>query len=213
MAQAKKHATKGSGPQRTGEAQPSDRRQEVVDEAAKVFAQFGYHGVSTRALADQLGIKVASLYFHFKSKDEALQEICHRGIDSSLRIAEAALNLPPALEDRLRFYFGQMHESFAKEADYINVFIHERRHIADEARKSIDAKVRRLRKLLLNLFEEAKEAGDLRDDLSPRSASFIMIGTIRHLSQLYTEGPSPDFDTIMKDSVEALLRGLVKGKA
>lgn len=189
------------------------RRQEVMDAAANYFAQYGYHGVSTRALADQLGIKVASLYFHFKSKDDALQEICDRGIDSSLEFAKSALSQPPGLEARIRYYFAQMRENLEQEADYINVFIRERRHMSDAARTRIDRKMRDLRKILLTLFEEARAEGDLRDDISPRSANFIMIGTIRHLSQLYVEGPFPDFDEIMHDAIEALLRGLVKGKA
>lgn len=189
------------------------RRQEVMDATAAVFAQYGFHGVSTRTLADRLGIKVASLYFHFKSKDEALQEICDRGIQSALDFTASALALSGGLEDRVRHYFVLMREHLPAEADYISVFIHERRHMSAPELAKLEKRMRKFRRDLMTMFEQAEANGELRDDLDPRSASFILIGTIRHLNQLFLEGPFADFDRLMDDAIEAVLRGLVKGKA
>lgn len=191
----------------------SARRQEVMDATAAVFARHGFHGVSTRTLADQLGIKVASLYFHFKSKDEALQEICDRGIQSALDFVASSLASSERLEDRVRHYFAMMREYMPAEADYINVFIHERRHMSAPALNQLERRMRKFRKDLMTMFEEAKARGELRDDLSPRSATFILIGTIRHLNQLFLEGPYADFEKLMDDAIEAVLRGLVRGKS
>jgi len=188
------------------------RRQEVMDATAAVFARHGFHGVSTRTLADQLGIKVASLYFHFKSKDEALQEICDRGIQSALDFVASSIAFSDRLEDRVRHYFTLMQEHLPAEADYINVFIHERRHMSAPALTQLERRMRKFRKDLITMFEEAKERGELRDDLTPRSATFILIGTIRHLNQLFLEGPFADFEKLMDDAIEAVLRGLVRDK-
>ncbi len=40
--------------------------------ATKVFAERGYHGATTRAVADELGLSAAALYPHFRSKEELL---------------------------------------------------------------------------------------------------------------------------------------------
>ena len=188
----------------------SERRQEVLDAAARCFARHGYHGVSTRALADELGIKVASLYFHVKSKDQALQEVCERGVQPALDFTRATLQQPAILPDRLRFYFGLMRQQLHSDADYVNVFVNERRHLSADARKQIEGKLRSLRRDLLRIFEEAREQGDLHESLTPRHASYIMIGTIRHLTQFHVEGQFPDFDAFMDAAVEALIRGLVQ---
>ena len=53
---------------------------EILDAAAEVFAEKGYHGASTTDIADKLGIKQAGLYYYFKSKDAALAEVCRIGV-------------------------------------------------------------------------------------------------------------------------------------
>ncbi len=52
-----------------------------MDEAATLFLRHGYEGTSLRQLADEVGMKAGSLYYHFASKDELLTEILRRGID------------------------------------------------------------------------------------------------------------------------------------
>ena len=51
-------------------------RQDAIRAAAAVFAEKGYHGSSTRDIAERLGIKQGSLYYYFNSKEEALVEVC-----------------------------------------------------------------------------------------------------------------------------------------
>ena len=48
------------------------RADEIVDAAASVFAARGFHGTSTQAIADVLGMRQASLYYYFPSKEAAL---------------------------------------------------------------------------------------------------------------------------------------------
>src|SRR3990167_9260531 len=76
-------------------AAPSSRRRltEVIDAAARVFARRGYHGASTQDIADVLGIRQASLYYYFDSKEAALEAVCRYGhdayVDRLLRIARS----------------------------------------------------------------------------------------------------------------------------
>ena len=51
-------------------------RQDAIRSAAAVFAEKGYHGSSTGDVAEHMGIKQGSLYYYFKSKEEALVEVC-----------------------------------------------------------------------------------------------------------------------------------------
>ena len=48
---------------------PKRRTAEIIAAAAKVFARRGYHGASTQDIADVLGIRQASLYYYFESKE------------------------------------------------------------------------------------------------------------------------------------------------
>src|SRR5262245_11334455 len=73
------------------------RADEIIDAAARVFAERGYHGASTQAIADVLGMRQASLYYYFASKETALELVCERGVDGHAEAAEAIVagNEPP----------------------------------------------------------------------------------------------------------------------
>ncbi|WKN48649.1 TetR/AcrR family transcriptional regulator [Nocardioides sp. Arc9.136] len=55
-----------------------DRREGIVVAAAACFAEQGYHAVGMREIAQAVGIKGASLYNHFGSKEEILHAIALR---------------------------------------------------------------------------------------------------------------------------------------
>lgn len=65
-------------------------RDRIMDEAATLFLRHGYEGTSLRQLADVVGMKAGSLYYHFASKDDLLTEILHRGIDVMQTAFDAA---------------------------------------------------------------------------------------------------------------------------
>lgn len=48
----------------------------IVATAARLFASDGYHEIGMREIADALGIKGASLYHHYASKEQILHAIC-----------------------------------------------------------------------------------------------------------------------------------------
>ena len=48
--------------------------------AATAFAEKGYLGASTNDIADRLGVRQASLYYYFPSKEAALAAICELGV-------------------------------------------------------------------------------------------------------------------------------------
>jgi AcrR family transcriptional regulator len=65
-------------------ADASSAREQVLDAAARLFAEHGYAGTSTRAIAELVGIRQASLYYHFAGKDELLLELLETSVRPSL---------------------------------------------------------------------------------------------------------------------------------
>jgi len=72
---------------RPGEGESS--RQEILDAAAELFSENGYAATSTRAIALAVGIKQASLYYHFPSKDGMLAELLTGTVLPSIEAARA----------------------------------------------------------------------------------------------------------------------------
>ena len=67
--------TTASGVRRTA---GGGRREEILDEAAKLFADRGFHGVGVDDIGASVGISGPGIYRHFTSKDAMLAEMLVR---------------------------------------------------------------------------------------------------------------------------------------
>lgn len=77
-------------------------REEILDAAAELFSTIGYAGTSTRRIADAVGIRQASLYHHFATKDDILDALLAGTVDEPLRLAGELLTEPGPAAARLR---------------------------------------------------------------------------------------------------------------
>jgi AcrR family transcriptional regulator len=57
--------------------QGSVTKDRIFQAALRIFAQHGFEGARMEKIASEVGINKASLYFHFKSKEEIFQELFH----------------------------------------------------------------------------------------------------------------------------------------
>ena len=80
---ASRHAQRGAAARAAHT--PIAARAEIMEAAARVFAERGYHGASTQDIADVLGIRQASLYYYFPSKEVALEQVCMQGVEGFYR--------------------------------------------------------------------------------------------------------------------------------
>lgn len=50
-------------------------REIILEKASEIFAKEGYHGLSMRHLADDIGITLSTIYHYFESKDDLLKTL------------------------------------------------------------------------------------------------------------------------------------------
>lgn len=63
-------------------------REEILDAAAELFTVNGYSATSTRLIAEAVGVRQASLYYHFSSKEDLLGELLAATVRGALAAAE-----------------------------------------------------------------------------------------------------------------------------
>src|SRR5919199_2707194 len=68
---------------------PRRRAPQIIEAAARVFAERGFYGATTQDIADVLGIRQASLYYYFASKEAALELVCLKGVEGFFESATA----------------------------------------------------------------------------------------------------------------------------
>jgi AcrR family transcriptional regulator len=150
------------------------RRSELTREAARLFAEKGYHGTSIGDLAKALGVQKASLYAHIQSKQDLLYETMrdgaaafHAALDAIPEELAAAQKIRLALRGHLRVVADQL--------DVATVFVREWRYLEGARREEILAERRRYEERVRGLFREGRDLGELRTDLDDASAALLAL--------------------------------------
>jgi AcrR family transcriptional regulator len=81
--------TRGVGRPRHSEIQRTgaNSREQILDAAAELFTLHGYQATSTRQVAEAVGVKQASIYYHFHTKQEILGALLERTVRPSLQFS------------------------------------------------------------------------------------------------------------------------------
>src|SRR4029077_17504919 len=165
-------------------AMPSTRRSasqrrrapQIIDAAARVFAERGFHGATTQDIADVLGIRQASLYYYFSSKEGALELVCLKGVEGFFEAAKAIARGPGSARDRLRHPIESHLSPLSDRGDYVRVFLNERQHLPTESRRRIGKWSRGLERIFEQVIREGVEKGEFRADLDVRLATLAILG-------------------------------------
>ena len=148
----------------------SARRTELTREAARLFAERGYHGTSIGDLAQALGVQKGSLYAHISSKQDLLYEAMRSGADAFHGALDAIPEDLPATE-RIRLAMRAHLRVVAEQLDVATVFVREWRYLEGERREEIVAERRRYEERFRAFFRDGRELGELRTDLDDGAAA------------------------------------------
>ena len=165
-------------------AMPSTRRSasqrrrapQIIDAAARVFAERGFHGATTQDIADVLGIRQASLYYYFSSKEAALELVCLKGVEGFFEAAKTIAARRESAQKRLISLIGSHLSPLVDRADFVKVFLNERQHLPRESRRRIGRWSRGLERIFEDVIKEGVAKGEFRADLDIRLATLAILG-------------------------------------
>lgn len=83
------------------ESQPKPRKEEILDVATRHFAERGYDGTSMNDVAEAVGVRKASLFYHFETKDALYEAVLDRLIATLATPLGVAYSGEGSFEDRL----------------------------------------------------------------------------------------------------------------
>jgi AcrR family transcriptional regulator len=152
----------------------STRRNELVRQAARLFAEKGYHGTSTGDLAQAMGVQKGSLYAHITSKADLLWEVARDGAAAFHAALDEIPDELPATE-KIRLALRAHLRVVAQQLDVATVFIREWRYLEGERRDEFLAERRRYEERFRALFREGRELGGLRTDLDDAAATLLAL--------------------------------------
>ena len=108
-------------------------RETILDAAAQVFRQKGFHGASMSDIADAVNLQKASLYHHVSSKQEILLALLERALELlSEQISGIAAGTAPA-DQKLREMIRAYLQALAEYPDLSAVLLFEHRSLDKRA--------------------------------------------------------------------------------
>jgi TetR/AcrR family transcriptional regulator, cholesterol catabolism regulator len=185
----------------------SARRRELTREAAKLFAQKGYHGTSIGDIAEALGVQKGSLYAHISSKEDLLYETMREGADAFHAALDAIPEELPAVE-KIRIALRAHLRVVAEQLDVATVFVQEWRYLEGERREEIVAERRRYEERIRELFREGRELSELRADLDESAAALLLLSAANWAYTWLQPGRDTD---VLADRFFALLVDGMRG--
>lgn len=187
----------------------NDRRLEAIQAAAAVFASKGFHGASTADIAAEMGMKQGSLYYYFKSKEEALEEVCLLGIDDYVRHMHDIARGEKSFDARLFAVVSNHLNSYRDSHDALRVHNNERHYLPESRRGRLKQLGSDYRASLEEILERAQAAGDLRADLDCHFAALAIIGMCNSMGELLEREPDLDLFALVQKCTDLLQYGLL----
>ncbi len=178
------------------------RRDQILEEAARLFGRRGYHATSMREIGEAAGMLAGSLYAHISSKEDLLYEIVLRAANRFLDEVTAISAEEATPEQRLRRAMRAHVGVVASNVDAAWAFHHEWKALTGERQEGI----RRLRRRYERLWDDIVRG--LPGATDPRFARLLVLSAANWTYTWYRpEGPlSPD--EVADRFTDLLLAGL-----
>jgi TetR/AcrR family transcriptional regulator, cholesterol catabolism regulator len=164
-------------------------RDEILDAAAQIFSQKGYHGTSMQDIALAVNLQKASLYHHVSSKQEILFDLLNRALDLLIERVSSAIEGGTSPESRLRLAMNAYLGSLTDHQDLAAILLLEHRSLEPIYHARHIPRRDRFEQVWRELIQEGKDAGIFTCNdasISARALLGVMNWTITWFNR---EGP------------------------
>jgi AcrR family transcriptional regulator len=163
-------------------------RQRILDAAARIFREKGYAATRLSDIAAVADTRAGSLYYHFDSKEQLLNEVLERGhgnVAGTVRARVEALGPNARYQDRLRTAIRAHLESVFQRAHYAAADIHLHEQIPQAVRRRHIRKHRAYAAYWQDLLAGAQAAGAIRKDVDVSMARLNLFGMMNWSIEWY----------------------------
>ena len=188
------------------------RRDDIVSQAVQFFAEAGFAG-TTRALAEQMGVRQALIYRYFPSKDALVEAVFQRVTEGrwTLDLAPILAERSIPLEERVARVYG----AYAEQDEGIGIRLLMRAALDGlklPARRGAALTAQILEPLLVELRHEARLPSIDRTPLLPAErelalmlhAAIVQLGVREHI---YRSPPPMSREAVIRLYAETFLAG------
>lgn len=181
--------------------------QAIKDQATELFFLHGFEATSLRQVADQVGIRVGSLYNHISGKEELLQQIMGGTMDELMELQAKALNESDGILEKIVSLLHVHIRFHAEHAKVVFIGNSELRSLSPENRTAIIQKRKTYQLLIESLLIEAGNQGKAQI-LDSRLHAFSIVAMGTHVASWYKPSGGQSLESIATTYAKIALRGL-----
>lgn len=207
----------GAGPRSLRERQREERERLILQAAADLLVEQGYHETSMEQIAARVGIAKWTVYLHFRSKEELVVALIEREVRASQRTIEATLGADDSPRARLQAVIQQVYGNMSGWHMQLMATILQspemRRQLA-ERRETLVELWQGMRRQIAVLIDEGKAAGEF-DATVPTPIMvmlFFNLLTPRGYQQLIVQQGMPVAEVVQHVS-RCFFHGIASGEA
>lgn len=193
------------------EAQREAKRQAVLQAAAQLFNEKGFHATSLDDIAARLHVTKPTLYYYVKNKDEILLQCVRQGLDLMLAGIEDSRAAGGHAIDQLmacmRVYAHIVTEPFGMCLIRVGD-----EQVPPEPRMEL----RRLKAAIDHEFRRLVAAGVEEGSLAPcdpKMTAFVIAGGLSWIARWYQPGGEYSADQVAEQCIATLLQGVRRHSA
>ncbi|MFD8568350.1 TetR/AcrR family transcriptional regulator [Streptomyces sp. NPDC057694] len=186
-----------------------ERRRELLDTAAEVFAAQGYNATTVRKIADHAGMLAGSLYYHFDSKESMLEEILRSFLDELWAGYDSVLEAELEPRETLEALVTESFREIDRHRAAVAIFQKEAKHLAVQERfEFLAASQRKFEKAWLTTLERGVENKSFRADLDIRLTYRFVRDTVWVAASWYRPGGQHSPEEIARQYLSMVLDGI-----
>jgi AcrR family transcriptional regulator len=175
---------------------------QILEAAARVFAERGYAGATTNHIAERAGVSIGSLYQYFPNKDAILVALHTQHMDSAAGMLQErmqeALGEKRAPEHLLRSFVSQIIEMHASEPALHHVLLYE-----GPRTPGLSERIHAIEDSMARAVEQVlAERGGI-SHAHARHAAYLVVHVVENMAHEFVIHPPPDM------SVEVFVKELV----
>ncbi len=190
----------------------ASKKQRAIEAAAKVFADKGFHGATTQDIAECMGIQQGSLYYYFKSKEQALQDVCEYGFDLYVERMRKICAKAQPFEAKILAIITSHLTSYSQKDSAMKVHNEQRLYLPTERRTRIKELGTNYRELLEATLREGISAGVVRDDIDTHFIAYSIIGICNSWGANLIRDESLNLFETIEQCSDLILYGTLKNK-
>jgi len=184
-------------------------RQDIVEAAAEVFSARGYHASSMQDIADRVGIRKASLYYHVRKKEDLLYAIHEHLIDLLIKETLAVISTGAEPAEKIHQVMRVAMHLVAEQNREVRVFLRDAGVLKGERWDAIVAKRDLYEDMVASVVADGTRDGSFAD-WEPKLATRGLLAMANWGYTWFRPGGSMSADGVADFFARLTLAGLEK---